>query len=191
MATAAAMTGQEAARYTRVAIWLHWVMAALLIANLFVGLYHDSFGKAATPWLMWFHKATGLLVLALTLARLGWRLTNRPPAMDAALRRWEVGLAHFIHWTFYAMLIAIPLTGWLVASTGGRPVTSFFSLFDIGPLPVIRSEETHELWEDVHEILGKVMIGLILLHVAGALKHHFEGHRHLIGRMAPWFYRQR
>lgn len=191
MATAAAMRGEEAARYTRVAIWLHWLIAALLIGNLLVGLYHDSFGRPAAAWLMWFHKATGLVVLALTVARLAWRLGHRPPAFDPVLKRWERGLAHAIHWLFYAMLIAIPLSGWLVASTGGRPFTSFFGLFDVPPLPVARSEESHELFEEVHELLGKAMIGLVLLHVAGAVKHHLEGHRHLIGRMAPWLYRSR
>ena len=188
MASAAAMTGEEAARYTRVAIILHWLIAALLIGNIVLGLYHDSFGKAATPWMMFFHKAIGLSVLALSLARLAWRLTHRPPAFDPVLKGWERGLAHFLHWLFYFMLIAIPLTGWLLSSSGGR-ATSFWGLFDIAPLPVPKS--SRDFYEGAHELLGKLMIGLVLLHVAGALKHHLEGHRHLIGRMAPWAYRGR
>ena len=190
MASAAAMTGEEAARYTRVAIILHWLIAALLIGNIVLGLYHDSFGKAATPWMMFFHKAIGLSVLALSLARLAWRLTHRPPAFDPVLKGWERGLAHFLHWLFYFMLIAIPLTGWLLSSSSNRP-TNFFGLFTIPPLPVSRSDGAHDLWEDLHEILGKAMIGLVLLHVAGALKHHFGGHRHLMSRIAPWAYRSR
>lgn len=188
MASAAAMTGQEAARYTRVAVALHWIVAALLIGNILLGLLHDSFGKAATPWMMFFHKATGLTVLALSLARLGWRLTHRPPAFDPVLKGWERALASFIHWLFYVMLIALPLTGWLLSSSSGRS-TDFWGLFDIAPLPV--PKESHDVLEDAHELLGKVMIGLVLLHVTGALKHHFEGHRHLMGRMAPWLYRGR
>jgi len=188
MASAAAMTGEETARYTGVAIALHWIIAALLIANIALGFGHESFGKAATPWLMFFHKAIGMTVLGLTLARLAWRLGHRPPAHDAVLKAWERGLASFIHWLFYAMLVAIPLTGWLLSSTGGR-VTSFWGLFDIAPLPVPKS--SRDLYEGAHELLGKLMIGLVLLHVAGALKHHLEGHRHLIGRMAPWAYRRR
>ena len=190
MASAAAMAGEEAARYTRVAIFLHWLIAALLIGNIALGLTYDSFGKAATPWTMFFHKATGLSVLALTLARLAWRLTHRPPAFDAVLKAWERFLAGFIHWLFYLMLLAIPLTGWLLSSSSGR-ATSFFGLFEVPPLPVSRSDDTHDLLEDLHEWLGKGMIGLVLLHVAGALKHHFGGHRHLMGRIAPWLYRGR
>ena len=191
MASAAAMTGQEAARYTRVAIWLHWLIAILVIGNLLIGLYHDSFGRPAAAWLMFFHKGIGISVLVLTLGRLAWRLAHRPPAFDPVLRRWEAGLATVIHWGFYVALIAIPLTGWMVSSSVQKPNLSFFGLFDLPPLPVSRSRDAHEQFEGVHEILGKVMIGLVLLHVAGALKHHFEGHRHLMGRMAPWLYRGR
>ena len=188
MATAAAMTGQEAARYTRVAIWLHWIIAALVVGNLFLGFFHESFGKGATPWLMFFHKALGMSVLGLTVARLAWRLGHRPPAFDPALKRWEAGLASLIHALFYVALIAIPLTGWLLTSTSNR-VTSFFGLFEIAPLPVSRSEDMHEFFEEVHELLGWAMLALLCLHVGGALKHHLQGHRHLIGRMAPLFYR--
>jgi cytochrome b561 len=188
MATSAAMIGQEAARYTRVAIWLHWIIAALIVANLFLGFFHEDFGKAATPWLMFYHKAFGLTVLGLTLARLAWRFSHRPPAFDPVLRRWEAGLARLIHLLFYLALIAIPLSGWLLASNAGR-ATSFYGLFDIAPLPVSRSRDLHELLEEAHELLSYAMLGLLALHVGGALKHHLDGHRHLIGRMAPWLYR--
>jgi cytochrome b561 len=185
---AAAMAGEEAARYTRVAVALHWIIALLLIGNILLGFYHEDFGKAAAGWLMFFHKAIGMTVLGLTLARLAWRLTHRPPTFDPVLKRWERGLAHAIHWLFYAMLIGIPLSGWMMSSSGGR-MTSFWGLFNIAPLPVPRSHDARELFEGAHEILAKVTIGLILLHVAGALKHHLEGHKHLAGRMAPWLYR--
>jgi cytochrome b561 len=188
MASAAAMTGEEAAHYTRVAIALHWIIAALLVGNIFLGFAHDSFGKAATAWMMFFHKAAGTTVLGLTVARFGWRLTHRPPTHDPVLKAWERALAAFIHWLFYAMLIAIPLTGWLLSSSYARP-TNFWGLLDIPPLPV--SRDSHDLFEDAHELLAKLMIALVLLHVAGALKHHLEGHRHLLGRMAPWLYRDR
>ena len=191
MATAAAMTGLEAARYTRVAIGLHWLIALLVVGNLVIGLYHDSFGRPAEAWLMFFHKGIGISVLVLTLARLAWRVTHRPPPFAPVLRRWEVGLATVIHWAFYAALIAIPLTGWMVSSSVRKPDVTFFGLFELPPLPVSSSRDAHEQFEGIHEILGKAMIGLLLLHVAGALKHHFEGHWHLIGRMAPWFYRGR
>ena len=166
------MSGQEAAHYTRVAILLHWLIALLLLANLFLGFYHDSFGSTARSWMMFFHKSTGLTVLALTLARLAWRLGHRPPPLDLVMKGWERGLAHLIHWSFYALLVALPLTGWMTSSSSDRP-TDFFGIVTVPPLPVSRSEEAHDLFEDAHERIGKVTIALVLLHVAGALKHHF------------------
>lgn len=190
MASAATPGESAILRYSRGAIWFHWIIAALIVANLFLGLYHDSFGKAAVTWIMFFHKSTGLAVLALSVARLLWRVRNRPPAFDPVLRPWEATLARITHWLFYAMMIGIPITGWLVVSTNDR-ATSFFGLFELPPFPWWRGKEAHELAEELHEIAGKLMIGLIVLHVLGALKHHFEGHKHLIGRMAPWAYRDR
>ena len=171
-------------RYSTVAIWLHWIIAVLLVVNLLLGLYHEEFERPVRAWMMVFHRSIGISILVLTLARLAWRLGHRPPAFDPVLKRWEAGLAGFIHWLFYALLIAIPLTGWLLSSTNGRPF-SLFGLFDMPLLPV-RGDDAHDLFEEAHEIMGKAIIGLILLHVAGALKHHLQGHKHLIGRMAPW-----
>ena len=136
---------------------------------------------------MGWHKSIGFTVIAVTLARILWRFTHRPPPFDQAMRKWEVGLARLVHWLFYLLLLAIPLSGWLIVSTGERVnPTSFYWLFNIGPLPVTPGEDLHELAEEVHELLGYTMLVLLALHVGGAIKHHLEGHRHLIGRMSPW-----
>ena len=176
-------------RYSRVAIWLHWIIAALIVLNLALGFFAEEFDRTARTAMMNAHKATGFTILLLTLARIAWRLGHRPPAFDPVLKAWEVALARLIHGLFYVFLIVMPVTGWLVVSTGRRPITSFFGLFDVPPLPVPRAEEAHEYWEKVHEILAYAALALIALHVAGALKHHLGGHRHLIGRMAPWAWR--
>ena len=175
----------DPARYSRVAIWLHWIIAALIFLNLLLGFFHEDFEKPVRSAMMNVHKATGLTILLLTLARLGWRLGHRPPAFDPVMRPWEVSLARLIHGLFYLLLVALPLTGWLLVSTNGR-ATSWFGLFDVAPLPVARGDDLHDMFEDLHEYLGYTALVLIGLHVAGALKHHLDGHRHLIGRMAPW-----
>jgi cytochrome b561 len=172
----------DLARYSRVAVWLHWIIAALIALNLALGFFHEDFEKPVRAAMMNVHKATGFTILLLTLVRLGWRLGHRPPAFDAVLKRWEVGLARLIHGLFYLLLVLLPLSGWILVSTSGR-VTSFFGLFGIGPLPVSRAKDVHELFEEAHELLAYVALALIALHVAGALRHHFGGHRHLIGRM--------
>jgi cytochrome b561 len=188
VASAADPLGQSAMRYSRVAMWFHWVIAALIAANLFLGLYHDDFGDSARSWMMFFHKANGLTVLALSLARLGWRVGHRPPPLDAVLRPWEAMIARATHWAFYALMIALPLTGWSLSSSSNRP-TNYYGIAEIAPLPVPRTDDVHDALEDTHETLGKLMIALILLHLAGAAKHHVGGHRHVVGRMAPWLYR--
>lgn len=173
-------------RYSRVAMWFHWIIATLIITNLFLGFFREDFGKDAVRPLITTHKSIGITVLALSLGRLAWRLSHRPPAYDAAMKAWEKTLARIVHWLFYGLMIAVPLSGWAMSSAAGRP-TTFFTLFAVGFLPV--SPESKDFWDELHELLSFGLIGLIVLHVGGALKHHFEGHKHVIGRMAPWFYR--
>lgn len=182
---AAALGGDAPLRYSRMAMILHWLIAAMIVANLFLGFFHEDFAKPARAAMMWWHKSLGFSILALTLVRLGWRLGHRPPPFDPVLKAWEVTLARAAHWLFYVLLLVIPISGWLLVSTSGR-ATSFFGLFDIGALPISRARDVHELFEEMHELLGYAMLALLTLHVVGALKHHFEGHRHLMGRMAPW-----
>jgi cytochrome b561 len=183
----ATLASPDLARYSRVAVWLHWIIAALILLNLLLGFFHEDFDKPVRSAMMGWHKSIGFSVIALTLVRVLWRLTHRPPAFDSAMKRWEVGLARLVHGLFYLLLLAIPLSGWLIVSTGERiNPTSFYWLFDIGPLPVTAGKDVHEFAEETHELLGYAMLVLLALHVGGAVKHLLDGHRHLIGRMAPW-----
>jgi cytochrome b561 len=183
----ATLASPDLARYSRVAIWLHWILAALIAVNLLLGFFHEDFDKPVRAVMMGWHKSLGFTILVLTLVRILWRLTHRPPAFDPAMKGWEVGLARLVHGLFYFLLLAIPLSGWLIVSSGAKlSPTSFYWLFNIGPLPVTPGHDLHDFAEEAHELLGYAMLGLLALHVGGALKHHFNGHRHLIGRMAPW-----
>jgi cytochrome b561 len=190
MATAAAIGSLDSARYSRVAILLHWLIAALILVNLYLGLFHEDMSKPVRASMMFYHKSIGLTVLALTMLRLVWRLMHRPPPDDAALKRWEVSLARATHWAFYFLLLAMPLTGWLLVSTGGK-ATSLFGLLNVPALPVSHADGPHDLFENLHTVFGYAMLALVVLHVAGALKHQLEGHRQVFGRMAPWAYRPR
>jgi cytochrome b561 len=171
-------------QYSRVAIWLHWSIGLLVITNIVLVLVRENFDEMARTMMGW-HKAIGILVLALTLVRIVWRLTHRPPPLPA-MRIWERVLANLVHFAFYLLLIAIPLTGWLWMSAvmTPRPI-SFFGLFVVPMLPVDQSKALAESFGEVHETIGLLMIALILLHVAGALKHHFLDGTNLLGRMIP------
>lgn len=185
MATAAAIGSLDRARYSRVAIALHWTIALLILVNLALGLLHEDFHKPVRASMMFYHKAIGLAVLALMLVRLGWRLTHRPPPYDAAMTPWELVLARATHWLFYILLLVLPASGWLLVSTGGR-ATSLFGLFDVPALPVSHGDSAHDLYETLHVVFGWTMLVLVALHVAGALKHQLQGHRQIFARMAPW-----
>ena len=172
--------------YSRVAIVLHWMIGVLMILNILGGFFHESFGKAAVPIIMSLHKATGILVLALTVTRLIWRLTHRPPPLAATVRGWEKGLAHATHWSFYILMFALPMTGWLMSSAGGRKYSiSFYGLFDVPFLPVAQDKAAANVFAERHEVLGFIIVGLIILHVAAALKHHLFDKDNTVIRMLP------
>jgi len=170
-------------RYTGGAIFLHWTIAALVLANLFIGLFHESLLEGMP--LMPLHKSIGVTVLALSVARLGWRLVHRPPPLPEAMARWEKALAKGVHWVFYALLLALPLTGWAFSSNPARPrPVDWFGLFELPLLPVNGAVAAAS--HAAHEMLGLLMTALVLLHVAAALRHHFIRRDHALARIAPW-----
>lgn len=173
-------------RYSRGAIWFHWTIGLLVILNIALVFLSEGASKDLGRTMMGTHKAIGITVLFLAIARLVWRLMHQPPAMPESIRPWEKALAHSVHWLFYALIILIPLSGWLWMSSmeTPRPIT-FFGLFDVPFLPVDAAKQRADFLHEAHEIMGLSMIGLILLHIAGALKHQFLGEGNFLARMIP------
>lgn len=171
-------------RYSRGAIGFHWAIAALVVVNLAIGLLHESLldGVAGAIPL---HRSIGITVLALTLARIGWRLTHRPPRLPASLPALERAAARASHVAFYALLLALPLSGWAMGSAGreARHPLRWFGLFEVPPLPV--SAPVAEFGDGAHAVLGYAMAALVVVHVAAALRHHFVLRNAVLGRMAP------
>jgi cytochrome b561 len=174
-----------------VAITLHWVIALIVIGNLIGGLTIDVFLDSADPamvaWgrtIIGLHKAMGLIVILLTLIRIGWRLANPPPPMPDHMTPVERGLALAVHLAFYVLLLALPLTGWAMVSTGKlvAPI-SIFGLVSVPPLPLLPS--LHGTAGEGHELLGWVMVATLALHVLAAVKHHLFDRDRLLARM--WF----
>jgi cytochrome b561 len=169
-------------RYTSGAIAFHWVIALLVLANLALGILHESLPRA---WqVMPLHKSIGITVLVLTLGRIAWRLAHRPPPLPSHLQAWERGAAHLVHLLLYAAMLILPLSGWLMGSNPERirPM-SWFWLFQVPPLPSTPalSGGAHE----VHELLGWAMAALVVLHIAAALHHHFWRRDTVLLRMMP------
>lgn len=189
-------------RYTAFAILLHWAIAAAIAANIAIGWWMHEAIEAPGTALQAFaafqlHKSIGLLVLGLSLVRLGWRLLHPPPPLPDAMPAWEKLAAKAVHWAFYALMIAIPLSGWIYVSAqwrGDGPLlspTRFFGLVDVPHLfglanaaPETRAEVSGAAI-DVHEALVWAMIALAALHAAAALKHQFLDRDAVFGHMVP------
>lgn len=106
----------DAERYSRIAIWLHWTIAALILFNLAVGFFMEDYKPPLKFIVIGAHISAGITVLMLTLVRIAWRLTHRPPALSATLKRWERVLAHTVHGCVYALMLILPLSGWALIS---------------------------------------------------------------------------
>ena len=159
---------------------LHWLIALLLAVEIGLGF---GMPKGASGFALYqLHKSIGITILALTLVRVGWRITHRPPPpLEGGLSGL---LAKAVHLGFYGFLLLAPLTGWAVASTA--PVEIPTILFGLVPLPHLPLPATlNEPAEAAHELLAFAAIALFTLHVAGALRHHFLMADGLLARMAP------
>jgi cytochrome b561 len=121
-------------------------------------------------------------VLALFFLRMIWRFINITPLLSF-LPKWEFIAARLTHWTFYLLIFALPMSGWLMSSASGLPV-SFFGLFVLPDL-VSPNESLRHFFQLIHEWLGYAIIALICLHVAAALKHHFINKDDIMRRMLP------
>ncbi len=126
-----------------------------------------------------------MTVLVLSLGRLAWRLSHRPPELPATMSGAEKAFAKSVHWALYGFMIVMPLTGWMFSSdpTKLRPFT-WFGLFPVPLLPV-PDKAAADLAHQSHTILGYAMAALVLLHIAAALRHHFLLRDRVLFRMIP------
>lgn len=180
---------QNSQRYHTIAITLHWVMALAFILMLASGLImaEDDLDLAkATRFAMYqWHKSLGVILLLAFFLRLVLRFVFKPPALPASFAKLEALGAKAGHWALYALMIAMPLSGWAMvsASVYGLP-TIVFGLFEWPHLPgIAANKDVYEAANKAHEIMGTVFIGLILLHVAAVVKHWVVDKENLLRRM--------
>ncbi len=168
-------------RFGIIAISLHWIMALLLIGMVAVGLYMTSLPNNLLKLKLYgWHKEFGFLVLMLAMLRIIWRLKNILPSY-AQLSAFEYYASKIVHWLLYGFMFALPISGWIMTSAAGLPV-SFFGLFII-PTVVAPSDNTMELFESIHKWLAYGLIATFCLHVLAALKHHFINKDDILKRM--------
>lgn len=168
-------------RYSSVAIALHWLLALLIIVNIVSGIAHDPLGEIY-PGTMGLHKSLGLTVLALSVLRLVWRFTHRPPPLPAGMGPGARMATHAVHWLFYLLMILVPLSGWIMSSAGTRPL-NWFGLFDVPKFAVSRGDLIADLAREGHEVMGIAFGALAIGHIAAALWHQLVARDNLMARI--------
>jgi cytochrome b561 len=194
---------QVATRYTKTAKILHWLIA-LGIFGMFAlgwymselpkegpkqmaydlfdwGIYTWTLSEEASPRTFYFnlHKSIGITILALIIVRIFWRLTHKAPAMLASYKAWETKLASGVHRLLYVLMLALPLSG-LVMAVASKYGVKWFGLEFIGGLD---NTPLREVFKEAHEIIGVVILLIIILHILGALKHKFIDKDETLDRM--------
>lgn len=172
-------------RYTGTAIALHWLIALLILAAFPLGVVmHDLPLSPLKLRLISYHKWLGVTVFLLAVARLAWRATHTPPPLPETVPAWQRRAAHGLHHLLYLLMLAIPLSGWLMSSAKG------FQTVYLGVLPlpglVGKDKALGHLLEEVHEMLNFGLLWLVLAHVAAALKHQYIDRDDVLARMLPF-----
>lgn len=165
--------------------FFHWLVAALILVQLALGVAAVTWGLSPTKLnLFVWHKSTGLLILALVVLRLLWRLGHAAPALPADTPAWERAAAHASHFVLYVLLIALPLSGWVIASASGIPFRIFWRI----PLPSIADvdKQVADAAASVHFALLVLLLAVLVIHIGAALRHHYVKRNDVLLRMLPF-----
>ena len=169
-----------------VSVTLHWLTVLAIIGLGIVGTQMDDLATGMFKVKVYaLHKSVGLTVLGLTVLRLAWRLYAGAPAM-VPMPRWQRLAAHGSHFTLYALLLAMPLSGWLLhsASSSAGYALRWFGMFKV-PALVAYDPAIKAMAHDVHEALFKLILLVAAVHIAAAFKHHFADRDQTLRRMLP------
>jgi cytochrome b561 len=172
------------ARYSAVAQGLHWITVLVIFTTLPLAWVAVHMAKDAPNRDLYFteHKSFGLIALALIIARLVWRAVRPPPSLPPWLEKWEIGLAHATHFFLYAIFIVMPVSGFILSSAGGHPV-SFFGLFTLPQMP--KNKEVAEIANGIH-MWGQYAVYLFLAaHILGVIWHVAYRRDGYLERMLP------
>ncbi len=174
--------GSDKPRYDLVAIVLHWMIAVLVLVVGALGLSFEAIPRASRLFYINLHTTIGLVMFGLILMRLLWRLTHPVPAVDEKWSRLVVLASNLTHKALYGLMLAAPIVGIIAYVWHGRVFN--FGLFKLDF--AIRSQKSiYEAAEGLHEALAYGLMGLVALHVLGALWHHFIARDGIFDRILP------
>lgn len=172
-------------RYTRTAIFLHWLVGLGLVGTFALGFYMEGLPLSPGKLKLYsWHKWAGIALLALAVVRLAWRMSHPAPALPSAMGPMARRAAHAGHWVLYGLMLAIPFSGWLMSSAQGFSVVWFGVL----PLPdlVPKDAALGGALKSVHVVLNYALLLAVAGHVGAALQHHFVRKDAVMARMLPF-----
>lgn len=180
------MTTSAGPRYSATAMLLHWLIAIAVIVNWRIAeTAEHAASQEARSAIMGNHFALGVLIFVAIGLRFALRAGRGVPAPQAGHADWEKALAKLVHYLFYALLLVMPLAGWLAMSKYGAPI-SLWGLVEIPPLPVAPDPAGAKAIFEQHGTAGVVLLGLIVIHVLGTLKHTLLDKDGNLFRMLPF-----
>jgi cytochrome b561 len=192
-------------RYSKTAIILHWLIALGIFVMFGIGWYmadlpkeapkqlaYDIFdwgiytwqlNEEASPRTFYFnlHKSIGITLFALIVIRILWRLTHRPPALLASYKAIERKIATGAHHLLYLLMVALPLSGVIMAINSKYGIKWFGISFISGT----DNKPARDFWVEVHEVIGVILLVIVIVHFLGALKHKFIDKDETLSRMLP------
>ena len=181
-------------RYDPIAVSLHWIIALSIITMIPLGFFMGDLPITIKFSAYTLHKSLGITILALSVFRLIWRFMNPPPALPDGMKPIEKLLANTAHWLLYFLMVAMPLTGWLMVSASRKYPTIYFWLGEVPFIPMpagIDGKATTDMFKEYHETLAYGAIFLVTLHVAAAIKHHVIVKDTVLTRMLPMWVSRR
>ena len=173
-----------APQYTSTAKVLHWLIALMIIGLFALGQYMSDLSMSPSKLQLYsWHKWAGVTVFLLVLIRLGWRLLHTPPALPAQMSKPQRLASHIGHAVLYLLMLAIPISGWLMSSAKGYQTV----WFGVVPLPDLigKDKQIGEALVELHESLNGLLMLIVAIHALAALKHHFIDRDDVLIRMLP------
>ncbi len=185
------MTTDATKRYSGTAVLLHWLAAVIILILLGLGFVMTGMpdGNIELKFKLYqLHKSCGILLLLLAIIRLGWRFRSPPPA--PVVTGWMRRIAAATHWALYGVMIMMPIVGWMIVSASPLQIpTEIFGLFELPHLPLAGAgadrKELEHLFEEIHESMAFLLIGLMVLHIGAAFYHHWVLKDGALRRMMP------
>lgn len=172
-------------RYSKGSKFFHWLIALLIIAMLGYSFFLGDTPEQWKSLAYMLHKSIGLSILVLMILRLGWLFYSGKPTLPLTVPAWQRYLAHAVQYGLYFFVIVMALCGWIMSVAANR-IPSFFGLFNVSLPGVGPDKQLSSLMFNTHQLIAWILIALIALHGAGALKHYFINKDNVLRRMLPW-----